>query len=69
MIVNETRIISSVMGSSPHQVVIPQYAQLYLNGKLTLEPLISQKISLHEINRGYEQLAAGSVARSVVMFA
>jgi S-(hydroxymethyl)glutathione dehydrogenase/alcohol dehydrogenase len=68
MVLNETRIISSIMGSSPHQVVIPQYAQLYLNGKLTLEPLISQKIGLQDINKGYEQLAAGSVARSVVMF-
>jgi len=69
MILNETRIISSVMGSSPHQVVIPQYAQLYMDGKLTLEPLISHKISLQDINKGYEQLAAGSVARSVIMFA
>jgi len=68
MLVNETRIISSVMGSSPHQVVIPQYAQLYLKGRLTLEPLISQKIGLQDINEGYAQLAAGAVARSVIMF-
>jgi len=56
------------MGSSPHQVVIPQYAQLYLKGRLTLEPLISQKIGLQDINEGYAQLAAGAVARSVIMF-
>jgi S-(hydroxymethyl)glutathione dehydrogenase/alcohol dehydrogenase len=68
LLLNENRIISSLMGSSPHQVVIPQYAQLYMNGKLTLDPLISQKIKLHDINKGYEQLAAGSVARSVIMF-
>jgi S-(hydroxymethyl)glutathione dehydrogenase/alcohol dehydrogenase len=68
MIVNETRIISSIMGSSPHQIVIPQYAQLYLNGKLTLDPLISRKISLQDVNKGYEELAAGSVARSVITF-
>jgi S-(hydroxymethyl)glutathione dehydrogenase/alcohol dehydrogenase len=68
LIVNETRIISSVMGSSPHQIVIPQYAQLYLNGKLTLDPLLSQRIALQDINEGYAQLVAGSVARSVIMF-
>jgi len=68
LLLNETRIISSMMGSSPHQVVIPQYAQLYLNGKLTLDPLISQRIRLQDINKGYDQLAAGTVARSVVMF-
>jgi S-(hydroxymethyl)glutathione dehydrogenase/alcohol dehydrogenase len=68
LLLNETRIISSLMGSSPHQVVIPQYAQLYLNGKLILDPLISQKIRLQDIDKGYEQLAAGTVARSVIMF-
>jgi len=57
-----------MMGYSPYQVVIPQYAQLYLNGKLTLDPLISQKIQLQDFNKRYDKLAAGTVARSVVMF-
>lgn len=68
MITRETRVIGSLMGSIPFQRVIPTYAQLYLDGRLTLDPLISQRIALEDINRGYEQLIAGETARSVIMF-
>jgi S-(hydroxymethyl)glutathione dehydrogenase/alcohol dehydrogenase len=68
MIARELRVIGSVMGSVPFQRVIPTYAQLYLDGRLTLDPLISQRITLAEINKGYEQLIAGETARSVIVF-
>jgi S-(hydroxymethyl)glutathione dehydrogenase/alcohol dehydrogenase len=68
MITRELRVIGSLMGSVPFQRVIPSYAQLYLDGRLTLDPLISQRIALKDINRGYEQLIAGETARSVVVF-
>ncbi|TVV75460.1 Zn-dependent alcohol dehydrogenase [Sphingomonas solaris] len=64
----EIRIIGSNMGSVPFQRVIPTYAQLYLDGRLTLDPLISQRIALEQINEGYEQLIAGETARSVIVF-
>jgi S-(hydroxymethyl)glutathione dehydrogenase/alcohol dehydrogenase len=65
---NEVRVMSTIMGSSPTLQFIPQLAQFYLDGRLKLDPLISQKISLADINRGYDQLAAGEVARSVITF-
>ena len=68
MIVNETRVIGSNMGSVPFQRVIPTYAKLYLDGRLTLDPLISQRIRLEDINKGYEQLIAGETARSIITF-
>jgi S-(hydroxymethyl)glutathione dehydrogenase / alcohol dehydrogenase len=68
MIARELRVIGSVMGSVSFQRVIPIYAQLYLDGRLTLDPLISQRIGLDEINKGYEQLIAGETARSVIVF-
>jgi S-(hydroxymethyl)glutathione dehydrogenase/alcohol dehydrogenase len=64
----EVRVLSSLMGSSPFQVMIPQLAPAYLDGTLKLDPLVSQRIALSEINRGYEQLAAGEVARSLITF-
>ncbi|WP_226948584.1 Zn-dependent alcohol dehydrogenase [Rhizorhabdus wittichii] len=64
----EVSLISSMMGSVPFQVAIPRYAQLYLEGRLNLDSLVSQRIALTDINKGYEQLAAGSVARSVITF-
>ncbi len=67
-IASEVSIAGSLMGSVPFQVAIPRIVELYLEGKLTLEPLVSQKIRLEDINRAYDQLAAGEVARSVVTF-
>jgi len=68
VITREARIIGSLMGSVPFQRVLPTYAQLYLDGRLMLDPLISQRIRLEDINRGYEQLIAGETARSVIVF-
>jgi S-(hydroxymethyl)glutathione dehydrogenase/alcohol dehydrogenase len=64
----EVRVISSLMGSAPFQVMLPKLAQLYLDGVLKLDPLISQRITLADINHGYQQLAVGEVARSVITF-
>jgi S-(hydroxymethyl)glutathione dehydrogenase/alcohol dehydrogenase len=68
IIFRELRVIGSLVGSAPFQRVIPGLAQLYLDGRLTLDPLVSQRIALEEINRGYEQLIAGETARSVIVF-
>jgi len=64
----EVSVISSMMGSLPFQSAIPWLAQMYIDGGLLLDPLISQRIGLEDINRGYEQLAAGTVARSIIVF-
>jgi S-(hydroxymethyl)glutathione dehydrogenase/alcohol dehydrogenase len=65
---NEVRVISTLMGSSPLTEFIPKLAAFYMDGKLKLDPLVSQRIALKDINRGYDQLAAGEVARSLITF-
>ena len=59
---------STLMGSAPFQLFVPKLAQLYLDGALKLDPLVSQRIPLADINRGYDQLVAGEVARSLITF-
>lgn len=68
IITRELRVVGSLMGSVPYQRVLPTYAQLYLEGRLMLDQLISQRIELEDINQGYEQLIAGETARSVITF-
>ncbi|WP_394933493.1 hypothetical protein [uncultured Ilumatobacter sp.] len=46
----------------------PMLANLYLQGRLKLDELVSAKISLDQINDGFAAMQAGTVARSVVVF-
>ncbi|MER6975816.1 Zn-dependent alcohol dehydrogenase [Streptomyces carpinensis] len=56
------------MGSTNPQVDIPFYADLYVQGRLNLDDLVSRRIQLDEINEGYEELAGGKIARTVITF-
>ena len=64
----EKRLQGSNMGSNRFRVDMPRYIDLYLQGRLKLDELVSQRIRLDEINEGFEAMKAGSVARSVIVF-
>ena len=42
------------------------YAELYLQGRMNLDDLVSQEISLRDVNSGYAALKEGSLNRVVV---
>lgn len=54
------------MGSTNLKRDIPMYADLYLQGRLNLDDLISKEIGLDDINKGYEELKHGCIARNVI---
>lgn len=54
------------MGSTNLKRDIPMYADMYVQGRLNLDDLISQEISIDEITEGYEALKRGDVIRSVI---
>jgi S-(hydroxymethyl)glutathione dehydrogenase/alcohol dehydrogenase len=56
------------MGSNYFKKDVPMLANLYLQGRLKLDELVSAKISLDQINDGFAAMQAGIVARSVVVF-
>jgi S-(hydroxymethyl)glutathione dehydrogenase/alcohol dehydrogenase len=64
----EKRIQGSTMGSNRFRVDIPQWLDLYQQGRLKLDELVSQRLKLDEINDGFELMKTGEVARSVVVF-
>ena len=68
MLMNEWRVQGAFMGSSPFVREIPRYAQLYLQGKLDLDTLISERIALGAINEGYRTMLGATQARSVITF-
>jgi S-(hydroxymethyl)glutathione dehydrogenase / alcohol dehydrogenase len=53
-------------GSTNFKRDIPMYAELYLQGRMTLDDLVSKKISLRDVNEGYAAVKDGSLNRVVV---
>jgi S-(hydroxymethyl)glutathione dehydrogenase/alcohol dehydrogenase len=64
----EKKIQGSTMGSNRFRVDMPRYVDMYLNGKLKLDEMISRYLKLEDINDGFEALLKGEVARQVIQF-
>jgi S-(hydroxymethyl)glutathione dehydrogenase/alcohol dehydrogenase len=67
-LLDERRLQGSHMGSAKYQIHLPMLVDLYLDGRLELDSLLADRIKLEDINAGYEELARGRLARSVVVF-
>lgn len=61
-------VIGSYLGSAVPSRDIPVYAQLWREGKLPVEELISDTISLSELNEAFDALSDGTVIRQVIDF-
>jgi S-(hydroxymethyl)glutathione dehydrogenase / alcohol dehydrogenase len=59
---------SSVYGSSDPDVEIPALAQDVLAGRLSLDHLITDRVTLADIPAAFERMSRGEGARSVVLF-
>jgi S-(hydroxymethyl)glutathione dehydrogenase / alcohol dehydrogenase len=67
-LMQEKRIRRSSYGGARPARDFPLLAEAYLDGKLRLGPMITQKIGLDQINDGFAALKAGKAIRSVVTF-
>ena len=65
---SEKKIQGSMMGSNRFRVDMPRFVDFYLQGKLHLDDMISNRIALADINEGMAALETGEIARSVIMF-
>lgn len=64
----EKKIQGSFMGSNRFRVDMPRFVDLYLQGKLHLDDMISSHIRLEDINDAMKALETGEIARNVIMF-
>jgi S-(hydroxymethyl)glutathione dehydrogenase / alcohol dehydrogenase len=62
----QKRVQGVNFGSTNAKHDIPMYAELYLQGRMNLDDLVSRKISLRDVNEGYAALKDGSLNRVVV---
>jgi S-(hydroxymethyl)glutathione dehydrogenase/alcohol dehydrogenase len=68
MVLKSRGVQGVFMGSNHFKRDIPMLANLYLQGRLKLDELVSAKISLDQINDGFAAMQQGNVARSVIVF-
>jgi Zn-dependent alcohol dehydrogenase len=63
----QKRLQGSLFGASNPTKDIPLMLNLYAQGRLKLEELITQRYSLGEINEGYDDMKAGRNIRGVII--
>ena len=64
----EKSLKGSYLGSCVPSRDIPAYIELYKSGRLEVDRLMSDHISLDQINEGFDKLSEGSTVRQVIMF-
>jgi len=64
----EKRIQGSTMGSNRFRIDMPRYLELYRQGRLKLDELVSARRPLAEVNEALADLKRGEVARTVLVF-
>ena len=62
------RVAGSSFGGVKGRDQVPQLVDRWLGGEIDVEPLISHKLALAEVNRGFELMEAQDGIRSVIVF-
>lgn len=64
----ERRLQGCNMGSNRFRVDMPRYVDLYLQGRLNLDDMITRRGRLEDVNEAFRAMKAGEVARTVLTF-
>ena len=65
---DERKIQGCQMGSGRFRIDMPRYVEFYLQGRLKLDEMVSQRLKLDQVNQAFEDIKQGHVARSVITF-
>jgi alcohol dehydrogenase len=68
LVAEERTIKGSYIGTCVPSRDLPRYIELYQRGHLPVNKLMSGKLKLAEINRGFDLLHEGKAVRQIVMF-
>ncbi|MBC2960045.1 Zn-dependent alcohol dehydrogenase [Nocardioides deserti] len=64
----EKRLQGSRLGGTQLRVDAPLYAEMYLSGRLDLDPLMGSTVSLADVGDALEQIDSSTSARTIVTF-
>jgi len=68
LVAEERTIKGSYLGSCVPRRDIPGYIELFEAGTLPVDRLLSEKITLDEVNLGFDRLHGGETVRQLIMF-
>jgi Zn-dependent alcohol dehydrogenase len=68
LVAEERTIRGSYMGSSVPSRDLPRFIALYRAGLLPVDRLLTHRLSLEDLNEGFDRLARGEAFRQVVLF-
>ncbi|NVE93512.1 S-(hydroxymethyl)glutathione dehydrogenase/class III alcohol dehydrogenase [Altererythrobacter lutimaris] len=58
----------TAFGGAKGRTDVPKIVDWYMNGKIKIDPMITHRLSLEEINKGFDLMHAGESIRSVVVY-
>jgi alcohol dehydrogenase len=68
LVAEERTLRGSYLGSSVPRRDVPRFIGLYRAGNLPVDGLLSHRLTLDEINQGFDRLHGGAAVRQVVTF-
>jgi S-(hydroxymethyl)glutathione dehydrogenase/alcohol dehydrogenase len=68
LLITGRRVCGSSFGGVKGRDQVPELVQLYIDGKVDVDPFISHHITLDEVNRGFELMERQDGIRSVISF-
>ncbi|QLC22061.1 S-(hydroxymethyl)glutathione dehydrogenase/class III alcohol dehydrogenase [Parasphingopyxis sp. CP4] len=58
----------TAFGGARGRTDIPKIVDWYMNGKIAIDPMITHRLPLEDINKGFDMMHAGESIRSVVIY-
>ncbi len=62
------KLQGAIMGMNHFPVDLPRLVDFYLRGLLDLDTIIAERITLDQVNAGFDTMRGGASARSVIVF-
>ena len=67
-LLTEKKLQGSIMGSNRFRFDMPMYIDLYKQGRLKLDEMVTRRGRLEDVNEAFRAMKAGEVARTVLLF-
>ena len=68
LVAEERTLRGSYLGSSVPARDIPRFVELHREGRLPVERLLTHRLTLDEVNEGFDRLASGEAVRQAIVF-